>query len=122
MWSLVLQDVYFSLGASHSSSKYQKFSTKTPLTILARDAGEFANDAFGGQDFTRLAMEVTDPMLRDMAMAAFKPSARPYLQLALFAPDWTISNLRVAGRAIPAFNANERNRNLYMTYLIGPIQ
>jgi hypothetical protein len=91
---------------------------KTPLTILARDAGEFANDAFGGQDFTRLAMEVTDPMLRDMAMAAFKPSARPYLQLALFAPDWTISNLRVAGRAIPAFNANERNRNLYMTYLI----
>ena len=91
---------------------------KTPLTILARDAGEFANDAFGGQDFTRLAMEISDPMLRNMAMSAFKPAARPYLQLALFAPDWTISNLRVAGRAIPAFNANERNRNLYMTYLI----
>ena len=89
-----------------------------PLTQLARDSGEFANDAFGGQDWARLANEIANPMLRSMAQEAFKPGARPYLQLALFAPDWTTSNIRVAARAIPAFNANERNRNLYMTYLI----
>ncbi len=95
-----------------------KENPSVPLTQLARDAGEFANDAYGGQNWARLANEVADPMLRTMAQEAFKPSARPYVQLAMFAPDWTISNIRIAARAIPAFNANERNRNLYGMYLI----
>ena len=95
-----------------------KDNPSVPLTQLARDAGEFANDAYGGQNWARLANEVADPMLRSMAQEALKPSARPYVQLAMFAPDWTISNIRIAARAIPAFNANERNRNLYGMYLI----
>ena len=89
-----------------------------PLTKLARDAAEFANDAYGGQNWARLANEVADPTLRRMAQAVWKPGARPYVQLAMFAPDWTISNIRIAARAFPAFNANERNRNLYGMYLI----
>ena len=93
-------------------------NANVPLRILARDAASFANDAFGGQNFTRLANEIANPMFRRMAQEAFKPSARPYLQLAMFAPDWTISNIRILAKSFPAFNANERTRNLYMTYLI----
>ena len=91
---------------------------KTPLTLLARDAGQFANDAFGGQSWPRLAMEIADPTIRNLALSTLKPGSAEYLQLAAFAPDWTISNFRVATRSVPAFNANERTRNLYMSYVI----
>ena len=91
---------------------------KIPLRIHARDAAEFTNDAFGGQNWTRLANDTANPILRSMAQATYKPGAKPYVQFAFFAPDWTISNIRILARAFPAFNANERTRNLYMMYLI----
>ena len=53
-----------------------------------------------------------------MAQATYKPGSKPYVQFAFFAPDWTISNIRILARGFPAFNANERTRNLYMQYLI----
>ena len=91
---------------------------RIPLRIHARDAAEFTNDAFGGQNWTRLANDTANPILRSMAQATYKPGAKPYVQFAFFAPDWTISNIRILARAFPAFNANERTRNLYMMYLI----
>ena len=85
---------------------------KIPLRIHARDAAEFTNDAFGGQNWTRLANDTANLML-SMAQNYIKPGAKPYVQFAFFAPDWTISNIRILARAFPAFNANERTRNLY---------
>lgn len=91
---------------------------QTPIRIAAREAADFANNAFGGQSFMRAANDIIDPTFRAMAQSVYKPGARPYLQQVLFAPDWTISNINILAKGFPAFNRNPRTRNLYMSYLI----
>lgn len=49
---------------------------------LAKDVADFVNDAFGGQNLKKLM---------------FNPKMQQAMHWALLAPDWTISNLRIAG-------------------------
>ena len=99
-------------------NKLIKDNPQTPIKLLARDAAAFANDAFGGQAMMRAANDVVNPTIRRMAQETLKPAAKPYLQQALFAPDWTISNINILAKSQKPFNANPRTRNLYMSYLI----
>ena len=46
----------------------------------------------------------------------FQPGSRGYMQLLMFAPDWTISNLRIIGKSLPAFEANSDARRMYGYY------
>jgi hypothetical protein len=73
-------------------------------------AGAFTDDAFGGQNMTKLAAEfqamavkeANNPkgMLAHVAAAALTPSKIKYGNLFLFSPDWTLSNFRIAFRGI----------------------
>jgi hypothetical protein len=73
-------------------------------------AGTFTDDAFGGQNMTKLAnefqamaiREADNPkgMLAHVAAAALTPSKVKYGNLFFFSPDWTLSNFRIAFRSI----------------------
>ena len=59
-----------------------KANPNIPLAELERDAATFINNAFGAQNWEALMVN---------------PKMRQILHWALLAPDWTISNLRIAG-------------------------
>tara|TARA_R100001530_G_scaffold43375_1_gene32984 strand:- start:1172 stop:5074 length:3903 start_codon:yes stop_codon:yes gene_type:complete len=73
-------------------------------------AADFANDSFGTLDFNKFTSQLYDyaaknpDRLRSKAAAlaarALPVDKRRWLNLALFAPDWTISNIRIVGKMI----------------------
>ena len=90
------------------------------LTIaeINQKAATFTNDAYGGLNWGQLYEDISNPILKKIAGAAYTPSGRRYMQLALFAPDWTTANLRILGRALPAANNDALSRKLYQAYAI----
>jgi hypothetical protein len=56
--------------------------------FVAREAAEFVNNAFGGLNWERLMLT---------------PQARGFLRFMFLAPDWTISNFRVAYGGLPTW-------------------
>jgi len=82
--------------------------------ITEREAGEisaeFVNDAYGGLNWTKLAIKFQQKALDggstakglfyDLAATAISPSKRRNANMVLFAPDWTLANLRVAFRGL----------------------
>ena len=89
-----------------------------PFNIYAnaRIASQVTNDAFGGLNWTKITQEIQNPFFKKLAQTVFQPGSRGYLQLLLFAPDWTISNLRIAFKALPLFESNPDARRLYQLY------
>ena len=71
-------------------------------------AAEFANDAFGSLDWNNFATRLYDYARKNPSTLRSKVAMRAaqvlpmknrkWMNLALFAPDWTISNLRIVGR------------------------
>lgn len=59
-----------------------KANPNTPLSQVKRDVASFVNDAFGGQNWEQLMVS---------------PKFKQMLHWSLLAPDWTISNARIAG-------------------------
>ena len=48
----------------------------------------------------------------------FRPGSRGYMQLLMFAPDWTISNVRIIAKSLPAFEKDPNLRRLYQYYFL----
>jgi len=73
-----------------------------------RDASDFVNHAFGSQDYTHWATKLAEYDLRhpdtlrgkaaEKAAHLLSPNQRRWLNLGLFAPDWTISNIMIIGK------------------------
>ena len=38
------------------------------------------------------------------------------MQLLMFAPDWTISNIRIVGKSLPLFEPDPIARSMYQAY------
>ena len=104
-----------------------KMGVKNPMQILPRDnhatiyrkatqAAQFTNDAFGGQNWEMIANRIQTPMLKRMMQTTFQPGSRGYMQLLLFAPDWTISNIRIIAKSLPAFESDPALRRMYQYY------
>jgi len=66
---------------------------------LAAQASSFTNDIFGGLNWRRIAEATTSRWGRDVALQAYSPKGRALAQLAIFAPDWTVSTARAATQA-----------------------
>lgn len=76
--------------------------------VAGRIAADFANDAFGSLDWNNLATRLltyanNNPgkiraRLAEMGADILPVNKRRWLNLGLFAPDWTVSNLRIVGR------------------------
>ena len=90
--------------------------TQAQIYRKARLAAQFTNDAFGGQDWFALTRRIQTPIFKKLAQTTFQPGSRGYLQLMLFAPDWTISNLRIIGKSLPAFENATDARRMYGYY------
>lgn len=103
----------------NNAAKHAKDPTKNPLIPreqLAAEVAEYVNDAFGGLNWRRIAEGTKTKFGRDLALAAFNPGGRQTMQLAMFAPDWTISNIRVLLKAIPGQARNKRVNRLHQYY------
>jgi hypothetical protein len=79
-------------------------------------AAQFTNDAFGGQNWMRLTQRVQTPILKSLSQTLYSPGSRGYMQLLMFAPDWTISNVRILGKSLPGFEKNTDARRMYSYY------
>ena len=76
--------------------------------VAGRLASEFANDAFGSLDWNNFATKLYTYAAKNPnnlrgktadALASILPiNKRRWLNLGLFAPDWTISNIRIVGK------------------------
>ena len=84
----------------------------------SRKAAEFTNDAFGGQNWEGITQSIVNPTYKKLAQTTFNPGSRGYLQLLFFAPDWTISNVRIAAKGFPGFNSDPVARRMYQYYLL----
>jgi len=82
----------------------------------ATQASQFANDAFGGQNWENIANRIQTPWLKSIMQTTFAPGSRGYMQLLMFAPDWTISNIRIIAKSLPAFESDPGLRRLYQYY------
>lgn len=66
-----------------------------------KEITSFVNKAFGGLNWFQEARSVQNEFGKRMAMAAYSPEGRKYLQVLLFAPDWTISTIKAFTAALP---------------------
>lgn len=80
-------------------------------------AASYANDIYGGLDWFRVANDVGSRLGRDAAYAFFSPTGRRWLQLAMFAPDWTFSTFRAAYKALPGSVDDPALAALHRRYL-----
>ena len=71
-----------------------------PEKFLRDQIATHVNDVYGGIDWFGAARD-SNKFLEKLKMNMFNPEGRRYLQILEFAPDWTLSTLRVFGRAIP---------------------
>ena len=73
---------------------------RVPEKFLRDQIAKHINDVYGGIDWFDAARD-TNKFLEKLKMNLFSPEGRKYLQILEFAPDWTLSTLRVFARAIP---------------------
>ena len=66
-----------------------------------KEIAQFVNDSFGGLNWFDAARRTEGEFAKRVAMAAYSPEGRRALQVALFAPDWTISTIRAFSSALP---------------------
>ena len=96
----------------------QPGDSKAVIYRKAQAAAQFSNDAFGGQDWARVSNSIQTPWLKSMMQTTFNPGSRGYMQLLMFAPDWTISNVRIIAKSLPAFESDPNLRRLYQYYFL----
>ena len=104
-----------------SAKRHKRNPNKYPLDspeVIAADIAEYVNDAFGGLNWRRIAESVGNYWGRNISLEALSPTGRKFMQVALFAPDWTIANIRVLAKAIPGVARNKRIARLHQKYAL----
>jgi hypothetical protein len=92
--------------------------TQGVIYYKARQAAQFTNDAFGGQNWEAITQSIVNPTYKRLTQTLFKPSSRGYMQLLFFAPDWTLSNARIIGKGLPGFTSDPTTRRMYQYYFL----
>lgn len=83
---------------------YAKIKTRNPDMpdyAIRNEVSAFVNNTFGGLDWLKIADEVQNKVLKKLAMTMYSNRGRTWMQIAMFAPDWTISTLRSYSKALP---------------------
>lgn len=88
---------------------------------IAKSVARSMNDFYGGQDWTRMAMESRTDFMRNFKLRLYSPLGRQFTQMLAFAPDWLVSNIRTLTHAIPgvAGDANAAKLHRYFQYRSG---
>jgi hypothetical protein len=98
----------FMWGRLHAGIKLSTFADRYGRLLengverdaAAKMAASYTNDMFGGLNWRRIAEGTKSKFGRDAALAALSPNARRLAQVALFAPDWTLSTTRAFTQAL----------------------
>jgi hypothetical protein len=103
------------------NAKAREKSPEIPLMSEER-AGElaatYANTLFGGLNWTRMMESFNNKFARSVASALTSPTGLRYLNIALFAPDWTISTTMSALRAGDIRPSQRELSSLHRQYMI----
>jgi hypothetical protein len=94
---IMVADAYLDKARMQAAKEGKPFDEKAARVEISR----FVNDSFGGLNWFDAATSARTEMGKRIAMAAYNPAGRRGLQIALFAPDWTISTLRAFRSALP---------------------
>jgi len=94
---LMVADAYLDKARLQAAKEGKPFDEVAARVEISR----FVNDSFGGLNWFDAARSAETELGKRMAMAAYSPAGRRGLQIALFAPDWTISTLRAFSSALP---------------------
>jgi hypothetical protein len=94
---LMVADAYLDRARLQAAKEGKPFDETAARIEISR----FVNDSFGGLNWFDAAAGTQNEFAKRMAMAAYSPEGRRSLQIALFAPDWTISTLRAFTAALP---------------------
>jgi hypothetical protein len=94
---IMVADAYLDKARMKAFEEGRPFDEAQQRKEIAR----FVNDSFGGINWFDAATQTRTELGKRMAMAAYSPAGRRSLQLALFAPDWTISTVRAFTAALP---------------------
>ena len=86
--------------------------------VYRQGVASHINDTFGGLDWYRVVSEAKTKAGRKILMGALKPSARDYLGVAIFAPDWTVSTIRAMTKGLPGGSKNPANALLARQYAL----
>jgi hypothetical protein len=87
--------------AQYIFAKIKTRNPEMPDNVIRDEVSAFVNNTFGGLDWLKIADEVQNKVLKKLAMVAYSNRGRTWLQIAMFAPDWTISTLRSYSKALP---------------------
>jgi len=90
--------------------------TQRQVYEKGRRAAQFTNDAYGGQNWAQLTQRIENNFIKKLAQTTLTPGSRGYMQLLMFAPDWTISNVRIIAKSLPGFESDATSRRLYQYY------
>jgi uncharacterized protein YidB (DUF937 family) len=94
---IMVADAYLDRARMQAAKEGKPFDEAASRKEIA----SFVNDSFGGLNWFEAATSAQTEFGKRMAMAAYSPEGRRSLQLALFAPDWTISTVRAFTAALP---------------------
>lgn len=83
---------------------------------ILEGVSSYTNDTFGGLDWFRVMSESQTAGGRWVASKMLKPGSRDFLQVMMFAPDWTISTVRAMTKAFPGGTSNPVNARLAQQY------
>lgn len=98
------------LTATREFEKALRENPGMPREEVARRVASYTNDTYGGLDWQRVAQEATSGLGRRMANIALSPNGRILTQIALFAPDWSLSTFRAMFRALPGAESSLKSR------------
>jgi muramidase (phage lysozyme) len=87
--------------AQYIFAKIKTRNPDMPDHVIRNEVSAFVNNTFGGLDWLKIASEVGNKVLYSLSMKAYGKQGRTWLQIAMFAPDWTISTLRSYTKALP---------------------
>ena len=94
---LMVADAYLDKARMTATKEGKPFDEAT----ARKEISKFVNDSFGGLNWFDAATQTQNEFAKRIAMAAYNPAGRRGLQVALFAPDWTLSTLRAFTAALP---------------------
>jgi hypothetical protein len=94
---LMVAEAYLDKARMSAAKEGKPFDEAASRKQIAR----FLNDSFGGLNWYDAATQTQNEFAKRIALAAYSPAGRRSLQVALFAPDWTISTLRAFTAAFP---------------------
>jgi hypothetical protein len=105
---------------SYLLKKEQAMKTGVKEKEAGAMAALFVNDAFGGQNWQKLAIGFQEKALKhadspkgwlyDAMATATSPSKLKWANLGVFAPDWTVSNFRIVFRGLALGKQNAIKR------------